>query len=287
MLVVRTVKEMREARVGAKGVGLVPTMGALHAGHVSLLRAARSRCNLVIASIFVNPLQFGAGEDFDRYPRTLEEDARVLEREGVDVMFVPSALEMYPQSQSTFVQVTGLEDRLDGVSRPGHFRGVATVVTKLFNIVTPDQAFFGQKDAAQVAVLRQMVLDLSMAVEIVVCPTVREADGLAMSSRNGYLTAEERRRAVALSRGLRAAEVLFEGGMRDADELQRAMQKELAAEAGVQVEYAAVVDERTLAPVAEAASGTLFAVAARVGTTRLIDNVRIGAGGAAWTPERE
>lgn len=287
MLVVRTVKALRAARSGAKGVGLVPTMGALHAGHVSLVRAARQRCNLVVASIFVNPLQFGAGEDFERYPRTLEEDARVLEREGVDVVFAPSASEMYPQPQSTFVQVTGLEDRLDGVSRPGHFRGVATVVTKLFNIVTPDLAFFGQKDAAQVAVLRRLVVDLSMSVEIVVCPTVREADGLAMSSRNRYLTVEERRRAVALSRGLRAAEHLFEQGTRDAGELQVAMRAELEREDGVQVEYAAVVDERTLAPLHEAASGTLLAVAAKAGTTRLIDNVLIGAGGATWTPEKE
>ena len=286
MLVVKAVKEMREARAGATGVGLVPTMGALHAGHVSLVRAARSRCQMVIASIFVNPLQFGAGEDFDRYPRTLEEDALVLEREGVDVIFAPSASEMYPEAQNTFVQVTGLEDRLDGVSRPGHFRGVATVVTKLFNIVTPDLAFFGQKDAAQVAVLRQMVLDLSMGVEIVVCPTVRDADGLAMSSRNHYLTVEERRRAVALSRGLRAAERLFDAGTRDAGELQRAMLKELAAEAGVEVEYAAVVDGRTLMPVPEAGVGTLLAVAARVGMTRLIDNVEIGAGGTVWAPGR-
>lgn len=287
MLVVRTVKEMREACAGAKGVGLVPTMGALHAGHVSLVRAARARCEMVVASIFINPLQFGAGEDFDQYPETLVEDAQVLEREGVDVVFVPSAAEMYPRAQATFVQVAGLEDRLDGVSRPGHFRGVATVVTKLFNIVTPDLAFFGQKDAVQVAVLRQMVADLSMAIEIVVCPTVREADGLAMSSRNHYLTAEERRRAVALFRGLRAAERLFEQGTRDAGKLQVAMRKELEGEADVQVEYAAVVDEWMLAPVTEAGFGTLLAVAAKVGKTRLIDNVRIGAGDTAWRPGRE
>ena len=277
MRVLTTVKEMRAARAGARGVGLVPTMGALHAGHISLVRAARARCELVVASIFINPLQFAAGEDFDKYPRAFEEDAHVLEQEGVDLLFAPSAAEMYPQPQTTFVQVEGLEDRLDGVSRPGHFRGVATVVTKLFNIVTPELAFFGQKDAAQVAILQRMVADLSMAVKIVVCPTVREADGLAMSSRNRYLTAEERLRARALSRGLRAAESLFLQGVRDASQLQRTMQTELEREPGVLLEYASVVNQRTLAPATEAAEGTLLAVAARVGTTRLIDNVTLAA----------
>ncbi len=275
MRVARTVREMREARAGAKNVGLVPTMGALHPGHVSLIRAARARCETVVASIFVNPLQFGVGEDFEQYPRMFDEDVKVMEREGVDLLFAPAAAEMYPHTQTTFVQVKDLEDRLDGVSRPGHFLGVATVVTKLLNIVTPDLAFFGQKDAAQVAVVQRMVADLNMAVQIVVCPTVREADGLAMSSRNRYLTAEERARAQALSRGLHAAETLFRQGQRTAAELERAMRQELEREPGVQVEYAAVVNERTLAPVTQACEGCLLAVAAKVGTTRLIDNVRI------------
>ncbi len=213
MRVLRTVAEMRSACRGAQGLGLVPTMGALHAGHVSLLRAARGRSGVVAASIFVNPLQFAAGEDLDKYPRTFDEDCAVLEREGVDLLFAPSDEEMYPGGRGgTYVEVPGVGDRLDGASRPGHFRGVATVVAKLFHIVRPEEAFFGQKDAAQVAVLRAMVRDLNFPVRLVVCPTVREPDGLAMSSRNRYLSAEERVRARALSRGLECVKEAWQAG---------------------------------------------------------------------------
>ena len=269
------------ARCGAAGaLGLVPTMGALHAGHESLVRAARERCAGVVVSLFVNPTQFAAGEDLGRYPRTFAEDCAMLEREGVDVLFAPEAGEMYPagfssQGAATFVEVAGIGDRLDGASRPGHFRGVATVVAKLFGIVGPDVAFFGQKDAAQVAVLRAMVRDLNMAVELVVCPTVREADGLALSSRNRYLSAAERGEALALSRGLRGAVRAWEAGEMRASELERVLRRELAE---LRLDYAAVVDAGTLEPVQEARAGALVAVAAWVGGTRLIDNVVLGAG---------
>ncbi len=275
MRVLRTVAEMRSACRGAQGLGLVPTMGALHAGHVSLLRAARGRSGVVAASIFVNPLQFAAGEDLDKYPRTFDEDCAVLEREGVDLLFAPSDEEMYPGGRGgTYVEVPGVGDRLDGASRPGHFRGVATVVAKLFHIVRPEEAFFGQKDAAQVAVLRAMVRDLNFPVRLVVCPTVREPDGLAMSSRNRYLSAEERVRARALSRGLECVKEAWLAGEMRADALREALLRELS---GVRVDYAQIVDEHTLEPVADARGGALVAVAAYVGATRLIDNLVLGA----------
>src|SRR6201996_5441683 len=210
MLVLKSIAEVRSAhaplRAAGKTLGLVPTMGALHAGHLSLVRAAQKTCDAVAVSIFVNPTQFGPKEDFASYPRVFEQDCRVLEEAGVDLVFAPSVEEMYPTGATTFVEVAGLSDRLDGVSRPGHFRGVATVVAKLFHILDPDVAFFGQKDAAQVAVLRRMVRDLRFAVRLEVCPTVREVDGLALSSRNRYLSAEERRRALVLSKALRSTE---------------------------------------------------------------------------------
>lgn len=253
-------------------LGLVPTMGALHAGHVSLVRAARSRCGLVAASIFVNPLQFGPREDLIRYPRPFADDCALLEREGVDLLFAPSVEQMYPQGQgSTFVESPGVGERLDGRLREGHFRGVETVVSKLFHIIEPDIAFFGQKDAAQVAVLRTMVRDLDFAVELVVCPTVREADGLALSSRNRYLSPEERRQALALSGSL---EWLAQsaGSTPIADLLER-WRGQLAAAEGIQLEYAEIVDPDTLEPLEDLARGGLAAVAARVGQTRLIDNL--------------
>ena len=275
---IETVAEMRAAcrelrRAGR--LGLVPTMGALHAGHVSLVRAARARCRGVAATLFVNPTQFAPGEDLARYPRTFAADCEVLEREGVELLFAPDAAEMYPAGLSsrgagTFVEVPGIGDRLDGASRPGHFRGVATVVAKLFGIAGPDEAFFGQKDAAQVAVLRAMVRDLNMAVEVVVCPTVRELDGLAMSSRNRYLSAEERGSAVGLSRGLRAVEGAFGAGCVEVEALRGLM---MEAMRGLRVDYAEVVDAGTLEPLGEARAGALVAVAAWVGGTRLIDNV--------------
>src|ERR1035437_9544387 len=235
-----------------RSVGFVPTMGALHAGHRSLVQAARQHCNIVVASIFVNPTQFGPNEDFSRYPRTLQQDCQMLEAEGVDVVFTPTAEAMYPHGASTFVDVEGVSDRLDGASRPGHFRGVATVVAKLFHIVQPDYSFFGQKDAAQVAVLRKMVRDLDFPLEIIVCPTVREPDGLAMSSRNRYLSPEERRHALSLSRALQTAEMQAARGevaAATASALLQTMGATLHEEPAIRVDYIAVVDPDTLLPV--------------------------------------
>jgi pantoate--beta-alanine ligase len=266
---------VRELRAAGRTVGLVPTMGALHAGHVSLVRAARKQCDAVVVSLFVNPTQFGPNEDFAKYPRTWDSDCALLEREGVDLIFAPGAEEMYPVGASTFVEVEGVSDRLDGASRPGHFRGVATVVAKLFHIVAPDKAFFGQKDAAQVAVLRKVVRDLNFDLELVVCPTVREADGLALSSRNRYLSAEERGQALVLSRALQRVEERIAQGVLEAAALIREAQEMVAAEAGVRVDYLRIVDPSSLEDVADVCGGALVAVAAVVGTTRLIDNVVI------------
>lgn len=280
LAIFETIAAMREGSRGARSrgtLGLVPTMGALHEGHLSLVRAARERCGAVAVSIFVNPTQFGPSEDFSRYPRTLERDMELLEREGVTMVFAPSVEEMYPSGAGTFVEVPGLSERLDGHFRPGHFRGVATVVAKLFHIVTPDLAYFGQKDAAQVAVLRAMVRDLGFPVEMVVCPTVREQDGLAMSSRNQYLSASERGRALVIHRALCAAERMAHSGELDAIALERAMREVLAEEPAVAVEYVAVVHPETLLPVEDLTRGALLAIAARVGVTRLIDNVLLPA----------
>lgn len=282
MHVVRTPEEMRgacrELKAGAAGqlareLGFVPTMGALHAGHMSLVEAARRECGVVVASIFVNPTQFGPSEDFAAYPRTLEEDCARLEAAGVAVVFAPAAETMYPAGTTTVVDVGELGERLDGASRPGHFRGVATIVARLLNIVGPDRAYFGQKDAAQVAVVRRMVRDLNLGVEVRVCPIVREVDGLAMSSRNAYLSAEERGRALVLRRALDAAEGLVRVGDRRAAALRAAMLKVFAREGvGVRMDYAEVVDAESLLPVVEVKMGDLVAVAAWVGRTRLIDN---------------
>ncbi|HEY0784995.1 MAG TPA: pantoate--beta-alanine ligase [Acidobacteriaceae bacterium] len=266
----------RQARAGGQSLGLVPTMGALHRGHLSLVRAARATCDQVTVSIFVNPLQFGPTEDFARYPRTPDADCALLAEEGVDFVFSPSVEEMYPQGATTLVHVGGIGDRLDGASRPGHFDGVATVVAKLFHIVEPERAFFGQKDAAQLAVLCAMVRDLDFGLELVACPTVREADGLALSSRNRYLSPEEREEALVLSRALAAVETLAAGGERRAGALVEAAMQLLSAQPRVRVDYVAAVDAGTLEPVAEALPGTLFAIAAWVGATRLIDNVLLG-----------
>ncbi len=257
-------------------VGLVPTMGALHAGHVSLVRAAKASCGAVAATIFVNPTQFGPNEDFSKYPRTFKADCALLEAEGVDVVFAPGPEEMYRPGAVTFVEVEGLSGRLDGLSRPGHFRGVATVVAKLLIAAEPDRAFFGQKDAAQVAVLRRMVADLGLPVELVICPIVREADGLAMSSRNRYLSGEERMQALVLKRALDAVSRLVASGERRAQALIAEARRVLAEEPLVRVDYVAAVDWGTLEPVEVAVPGTLFAVAGWVGSTRLIDNVVVG-----------
>jgi len=248
----------------------------LHAGHASLIRAAAASCASVAVSIFVNPTQFGPNEDFSRYPRTFEADCALAEAEGAQVVFAPSVEELYPAGAVTFVEVEGLSNRLDGASRPAHFRGVATVVAKLFVATEPDRAFFGQKDAAQVAVLRRMTTDLRMATEIVVCPIIREADGLAMSSRNIYLSAEERVQALALGRAIRSAGELFSAGERRAGKFVETARVGLTGEAGIRVDYIALVDWATLEPVETAAPGSLFAVAAWVGQTRLIDNTVLG-----------
>ncbi len=275
MRIVRTVEELRrwsrEARRSGL-VGLVPTMGALHAGHASLIRAASAACEHVAVSVFVNPTQFGPNEDYARYPRTFDADCALAEAEGASVVFAPPVEEMYPAGAATFVDVDGLSARLDGASRPGHFRGVATVVTKLLIAAEADRAYFGQKDAAQVAVLRRMAADLRLGTELVVCPIVREPDGLALSSRNIYLSATERAQALTLSRAIRRAEELVAQGERRASELTGAARSIFAAEPGVRVDYVELVNWATLEPVETAAPGSLFAVAAWVGNTRLIDN---------------
>jgi pantoate--beta-alanine ligase len=278
MQIIRTVDELRQwSRAqrcnGKSSIGLVPTMGALHAGHASLIRAAAQACpGRVAVSIFVNPAQFGPNEDYARYPRTFDADCTLAEREGATVIFAPSVVEMYPPGAGTFIEVEELSDRLDGASRPGHFRGVATVVAKLFAATEPDLAFFGQKDAAQVAVLRRMVADLRLATKIVVCPIVREPDGLALSSRNAYLSTEERRQALVLSRAIRRVEALVTTGERRAEVLIAAARAIFAEEPAVRVDYIECVNWETLLSVTTAEAGMLFAVAAWVGATRLIDN---------------
>jgi len=263
----------RDARARRQRLGLVPTMGALHEGHLSLVRAAKAQCDVVAVSIFVNPTQFGPTEDLAKYPRQFERDCVLLEKENADIIFSPSVDEMYTKGEATWVTVEGLSDKLDGRSRPGHFRGVTTVVAKLFHIVEPDVAFFGQKDAAQVAVLRRMVRDLNFPVEIAVCPIVREPDGLAMSSRNAYLNPEERQRALVLQSSLRCVEERFRAGERNAANLGTAARAVIARESQVRLDYFEIVDPDTLDPVERLTGKTLAAVAAYVGTTRLIDNV--------------
>ena len=277
MKVVRTIRDARRelAELGVgRNVGLVPTMGALHEGHLSLLRAARDTCDVVVLSIFVNPLQFGPSEDLARYPRDEASDLAAAENVGVDAVFLPSVEEMYPPGTAVRVCPGPLGEVLEGAARPGHFDGVATVVTKLFNIVRPGAAFFGQKDAQQVAVVKAMVRDLDMGIDIHVCPIVREPDGLALSSRNVYLSADERAAALILSRALRrGAERLAEEG--DVASAEREMWAMLDAQDGVVPDYAAVVDPDDMGP-PRADGPILLAVAARVGTTRLIDNVLAG-----------
>jgi pantoate--beta-alanine ligase len=263
----------REVRRGAgETVGLVPTMGALHQGHASLIRAAAASCTHVVVSIFVNPTQFGPNEDFARYPRMFEADCTLAEACGAHVIYAPPVDDLYPPSASTFVDVEGLSNRLDGLSRPGHFRGVATVVAKLLIAAEADRAFFGQKDAAQVAVIRRMITDLRFGTEIVVCPIVRDADGLALSSRNAYLNVSERAYALTLNHAIRHVESLANCGERRAEMLIKAAGNVFASEPAVRVDYIECVDWSTLEPVEIAGPGTLFALAAYVGTTRLIDN---------------
>lgn len=263
---------VRDHKAIGKTVGLVPTMGFLHDGHLSLARQAKEECDLVVMSIFVNPLQFGPSEDYDKYPRNLQGDAELAETAGVDAIFAPAVREMYPHKQLTFVEVEGVTENLCGASRPGHFRGVATVVAKLFNIVQPDKAFFGQKDAQQVRVVQQMVKDLNMPVEIVRCPIVREKDGLAMSSRNVYLSAEERRQALSINRSLREAEKMFANGERSANAIAEKVRSIIASEPLAEIDYVKIVDLESLSDSSRIDGEALLAVAVRFGETRLIDN---------------
>lgn len=277
MRIVHAVAETRAAlrglRADGRSIGFIPTMGALHEGHLSLVRAAKAACDAVAVSIFVNPTQFGPNEDLAKYPRTFDADRALLEREGVDLLFAPSAEEMYPAGTSTFVDVEEVSDRLDGASRPRHFRGVATVVAKLFHIVGPDKVFFGQKDAAQVAVLRKMVRELNYPLQLIVCPIVREPDGLAMSSRNRYLSPDERKQALILSRALREVERLAATGITRTDQLIDVAQTVLSSEPAVRVDYCKIVNPDTLEDISDTHDGALTAIAAYVGTTRLIDNI--------------
>jgi pantoate--beta-alanine ligase len=289
MKICHTIDEMREARRartsrprpnnlrrpanGGETFGLVPTMGALHEGHLSLVRAARKECDLVAASIFVNPIQFGPSEDLAKYPRNFDRDRSLLEQEDVDVLFAPRVEEMYPAGAVTYVTVEGLSDKLCGRSRPGHFRGVTTVVAKLFNIVEPNLAFFGQKDAAQAAIIRRMVRDLNIPVQIVTCPIVREPDGLAMSSRNVYLDSAQRKSALALYRSLLRVREHFDQGKRKAIKLIETGLRAFAEEPSVRLDYLEIVDPDTLDRVDEVSQTVLVAVAAFVGNTRLIDNI--------------
>jgi pantoate--beta-alanine ligase len=276
MRVVHTIAEARAVRRALPGTwGFVPTMGYLHEGHLSLVRRARAENDRVAVSIFVNPTQFGPHEDYARYPRDLERDLRLLEPLGVDLVFVPSVEEMYPPGFQTWVIVEEVSRPLEGASRPGHFRGVATVVAKLFNILQPDRAYFGQKDAQQTVVIRRMVQDLNIPVEIVICPTVREPDGLAMSSRNTYLNPEERRAATALFRALQAAKARYEAGERDAERLREAMREVIRAEPLARIDYVSVAHPETLQELERVEGPALLSLAVYIGTTRLIDNLML------------
>ncbi len=259
-------------RKQGKKIGLVPTMGFLHEGHLSLMRYARQECDVVIASIFVNPTQFGPAEDLNHYPRDEAGDRAKCESAGIDILFMPQTEEMYPEKPSVFVTVEGILDILEGAIRPGHYRGVATVVAKLFHIVKPHKAFFGQKDYQQCVVIKRMVKGLDMDVEIAVLPTVREADGLAMSSRNSYLNAEERRVATVIFRALTAGEGLVRDGAQDPEILRNAMRAVLQEEKGIVVDYIEIVDPENLTPLLRVAGKAVMLVAVRVGRTRLIDN---------------
>jgi pantoate--beta-alanine ligase len=288
MRILKTPDEMHAACVqrkrDGKRIGFVPTMGALHEGHLSLVRAARAQTDAVAASIFVNPLQFGPKEDLAKYPRQFERDRELLEAEGCELLFAPEAKDMYPEGATTFVEVAGITDRLDGRSRPGHFRGVTTVVSKLFHIVEPDAAFFGQKDAAQAAIIRRMVADQNFPVRVVVCPIVREKDGLAMSSRNAYLDPTQRKQATVLYRALTRVQTMADTGERSPGTLVAAGKAIIAEEPGARLDYFEAVNCDTLERVEDISGGALIAVAAWIGTTRLIDNVVLHGVGTARGP---
>jgi len=277
--VIETVSEMKsyaaEQRDAGRGIGLVPTMGYLHEGHLSLMRASATQCDVTVSSLFVNPAQFGQNEDLDKYPRNFERDCELAEGAGVDVMFTPTNEMMYPEGYRTYIQVEGWSGLLCGVTRPIHFRGVTTVCCKLFNICLPHRAYFGLKDAQQCLIIQKMVTDLNMDVEIVPMPLVREPDGLAMSSRNVYLTADERRDAARISQALFAARDMIAAGRTDAETIRNAMAGHITASPLARIDYIELVNTRTLAPAAQAGPGTLVAAAVFFGATRLIDNIII------------
>jgi len=280
MKIIQSIIEMQEFSLRAisegKTIALVPTMGYLHEGHASLMREGRNRADILMASIFVNPTQFGRDEDFETYPRDLERDSKLAAEAGVDVIFAPNAAEMYPDGCQTYVDVEGLSLPLCGASRPGHFRGVATVVTKLFNIVRPHTALFGKKDFQQLAVIRRMTADLNMGVEIVGMPIVREPDGLAMSSRNVYLSSEERQQALSISRAIRQIVWLYRNGERSAKRLRKVAIAEINAKPAAEVDYVELRDGTTLEVVTTVDDATLLALAVKIGKTRLIDNCILG-----------
>jgi pantoate--beta-alanine ligase len=277
MKIIKTVREMQDFRKTLpEPVGLVPTMGYLHAGHISLVRQAKINNTSVVASIFVNPTQFGPNEDFEKYPRDMEGDSEMLEEEGVDVLFAPEAEEMYPPDFNSRVEVTGITQKLEGNCRPGHFRGVTTVVNKLFNIVSPDKAYFGQKDAQQAVVINKMVKDLNMNLEVVTCPTIREEDGLAMSSRNVYLSDEERQAATVLYRSLMLVKDMYDQGERNAETIRKEMVRLIKTEELAKIDYVSVADPVTLDELDEITEKALVSMAVKFGKTRLIDNVVLG-----------
>jgi pantoate--beta-alanine ligase len=274
--IVKKIKELREITeiAGKKGlsIGLVPTMGFLHAGHLSLIERAKRENDLVVVSVFVNPIQFCPGEDFEKYPRDMDHDAKECEKAGADVVFAPETEEMYPVQNLAYVDISKLGDGLCGARRPGHFRGVCTVVSKLFNIVSPDRAYFGEKDAQQLAVIKRMVIDLNFKTQIVACPIVRDQDGLAISSRNVYLSPEERTAALVISKSLRRARESMLNGERDAAKIRKAIIDEISSEPLARIDYVEVVDAETLEPVSEIKGSVLTAAAVYIGATRLIDN---------------
>ncbi|MGD8787110.1 MAG: pantoate--beta-alanine ligase [Phycisphaerales bacterium] len=277
MEVAETIESVRNlvksARADGKTVGLVPTMGALHIGHISLIEAAAPKCDFIVVSIFVNPTQFGPGEDFEKYPRPLEADLKICEEKGVDVVFAPTPDQMYPLEKLTWVNVEKLTDTLCGRSRPGHFRGVTTVCTKLFNIVTPDMAFFGQKDAQQAIVIKRMVADLNMPLEIIICPTVREPNGLAVSSRNQYLSEQQKNDAANIYKSLEKCRQMVEGGIENTSEIIAEMTKILQQVPSMQIEYISIVDADMLDNIDRITGTILVVVAVKLGPARLIDNI--------------
>jgi pantoate--beta-alanine ligase len=279
MMIINSPKEMLDycnsAQINGKTIGLVPTMGAFHEGHLSLMRSARVENDLVVTSIFVNPTQFGPKEDFNAYPRDLESDSKLASQVGVDVIFAPTVNDMYPNGYATFVNVERITEKLCGASRPGHFRGVTTVVAKLFNIIRPHKAYFGQKDAQQCVVIKRMAEDLNFGIDILIMPTVRETDGLAMSSRNKYLNVQERQSALVLSKSLSMAKDMIKSGQTNAVEILHNMRHKIDAEPLAKIDYISIVDGETLDDVEEIKANTLIALAVFIGKTRLIDNIII------------